>query len=161
MIFRLADPKPDKNQKKLQKVNAQNVNSMEYELNREKSLLGTEEFSTKMDRPVTASEITPRETSEYENIKIISPAYYDDSARGSFSKQKKKKKFSLPWWTVFVAYFLCLVSVGIAFWLCVEVAGGFGKEKAAEWLCSFAMSFVESVFLSQPIKVCNSTTFTI
>lgn len=35
----------------------------------------------------------------------------------------------------------------------VEVAGVFGKEKAGRWMTSFAISIIESIFLSQPIKV--------
>ena len=35
----------------------------------------------------------------------------------------------------------------------VEVAGQFGAEKSKEWLVSFCISVVESVFISQPLKV--------
>ena len=53
----------------------------------------------------------------------------------------------------FVGYFLSAAVVGVAFWATVEIAGGFGPEKSAEWMASFCVSIVESIFMSQPIKV--------
>ncbi len=60
----------------------------------------------------------------------------------------------LPWWCVYVGYALALCVVGVAFFITVEVAGVFGAEKSARWLTSFCISIIESIFLSQPIKVC-------
>ena len=67
--------------------------------------------------------------------------------------EKKKKKFMLPHWCIYIAYVLCLLSVGAAFYLTVEVAGQFGLEKSKEWLIAFTMSILESIFLMQPFKV--------
>ena len=53
----------------------------------------------------------------------------------------------------FVGYFLSAAVVIVAFWATVEIAGGFGPEKSAEWMASFCVSIVESIFMSQPIKV--------
>ena len=64
-----------------------------------------------------------------------------------------QKKFMLPWWFVIIAYLMCFGSVGWCFYAVVSVAFGFGPTKAAEWLGSFTMSFVESVCFTQPIKV--------
>jgi len=46
--------------------------------------------------------------------------------------------------------------VGVAFWLTVEIAGVFGREKSLEWLISFFISAFESIFFSQPLKVINA-----
>ena len=59
----------------------------------------------------------------------------------------------LPWWSVVVGYILSFCIVAVAFWMTVEVAGVFGKEKSEKWLISFCVSILESIFLSQPIKV--------
>ena len=67
--------------------------------------------------------------------------------------KKEKKKFQLPWWFIYVGYGLALCTCGIAFWMTVEVAGQFEAEKSKEWLVSFCISVVESVFISQPLKV--------
>ena len=48
---------------------------------------------------------------------------------------------------------MCLGSIGWCFYAVVSVAFGFGPKKAGEWLASFCMSFFESVFCTQPIKV--------
>ena len=59
----------------------------------------------------------------------------------------------LPWWFIYVGYGISLVVVGISFWMTVEIAGQFGPEKSKEWLFSFCVSVVESIFFSQPLKV--------
>ena len=38
----------------------------------------------------------------------------------------------------------------------MEQAGAFGVEKSERWMAAFATSIVESIFMSQPIKVCNT-----
>ncbi|KAL5017875.1 hypothetical protein ScPMuIL_003597 [Solemya velum] len=68
-------------------------------------------------------------------------------------KVSKKKNFSLPHCFVHVGYFLCLVILGVSFWATVEFGGVFGKKKSQKWLLSFAFSCVESIFISQPLKV--------
>ena len=67
--------------------------------------------------------------------------------------KKTKKKFQLPWWFVYVGYGLALCTCGIAFWMTVEVAGQFGAKKSKEWLVSFCISVVQSIFLAEPLKV--------
>lgn len=52
-----------------------------------------------------------------------------------------------------MGYLLCFGSVGLSFFLTVNIAGAFGAKKAGEWMVSFVMSFFESVFFTQPIKV--------
>lgn len=69
------------------------------------------------------------------------------------SKAKEKKKCRLPSWFVYVGHVLAFCSVAVAFWATVEFGGSFGKAKSEEWLLSFFVSFFESVFLSQPLKV--------
>ena len=70
--------------------------------------------------------------------------------------KKKKSSFALPWWSIYFAYFLSFCCCGTAFYMTVEVAGVFGPQKSREWLFSFCVSIVESVFFSQPLKVSTS-----
>ena len=65
----------------------------------------------------------------------------------------EEKKCQLPWWFIYIGYSLALCVVGISFYMTVGVAGQFGPEKSKEWLFSFCVSVVESIFISQPIKV--------
>lgn len=62
-------------------------------------------------------------------------------------------RFLFPWWFQFIAYFLCLATCGVSFWVCVQMGGVFGSEKSNKWMISFVTSFFESLLLSQPIKV--------
>ena len=71
------------------------------------------------------------------------------------NRKKKKKKCRLPWWFIYPGYVLAFCTVSVTFWASVEFAGPFGKTKALEWLMSFFVSFFESIFFSQPIKVGN------
>ena len=52
-----------------------------------------------------------------------------------------------------MGYGLALCTCGIAFWMTVEVAGQFGAKKSKEWLVSFCISVVQSIFLAEPLKV--------
>lgn len=91
------------------------------------------------------------------NKSLTNLAANDVANKGSKGKPEKAKKnkgkLKFPWWTIFIAYFLALVTCGVSFWAIVEFAGVFGPEKAQQWLCSFMFSVVESIFVSQPIKV--------
>lgn len=69
-------------------------------------------------------------------------------------KAKEKKPFRLPFWSIYVAYVLSFCSVAVSFWATIEFGGVFGLEKSIEWLISFFVSCIESIFFSQPIKVC-------
>ena len=89
-------------------------------------------------------------------MEIMSRNSYWPGARISQAPEKKaKKKFQLPWWFIYVGYGLALCTCGISFWMTVEVAGQFGAKKSKEWLFSFCISVVESIFISQPLKVCS------
>ncbi|XP_072035417.1 polycystin-2-like protein 2 [Amphiura filiformis] len=74
-------------------------------------------------------------------------------------KKKKKKKFMLPWGFVFVGWGAGFITIGYAFYLTIQVAGGFGKEKATEWLQTMGCSLIQDILFSQPIKVLCLATF--
>ena len=67
--------------------------------------------------------------------------------------KKRKKGIELPWGCCVFAWLLVVASVGVAFWLTIEVAGQFGKDKSIEWLMSMCFSLAQDIFLNQPIKV--------
>ncbi|XP_071814843.1 polycystin family receptor for egg jelly-like isoform X3 [Apostichopus japonicus] len=69
------------------------------------------------------------------------------------AKRKKKKRFLLPWYFVYLGWVLVVLSVAVSFWLTIEVAGQFGREKSMEWLLSIGISLAQDIFLAQPIKV--------
>ena len=67
--------------------------------------------------------------------------------------KKKKKKFELPWGFLIFGWILAVVSILVAAWMVIEVAGTFGKQKATEWLTSMMISLVQDIFFTQPLKV--------
>jgi hypothetical protein len=75
------------------------------------------------------------------------------------AKEKKKpakrscKIFPFPWWVIFPAYGLAFGSVAAAFYVIVETGGTLGFYGAGQWLSAMIFGVVESIFLSQPIKV--------
>lgn len=115
---------------------------------REKSSLNSNNSNNVEDDDVTKARSFESYTSGLQPAVMITTPQENEN-----NGKKKKKPFMIPWWTTIIAYFLSLVAVAVAFWVTVEVAGVFGPVKAANWLKSFVVSFVESVFLSQPIKV--------
>ena len=68
-------------------------------------------------------------------------------------EKKKKKPFQLPFWCIYIAYFLALCIVAVALWVTVEIAGVFGPDKARQWLASFFLSLAQSIFVVEPFKV--------
>ncbi len=68
-------------------------------------------------------------------------------------KKKKKKKFMLPWQFLFVGWTTGFITIGYAFYLTIQVAGSFGREKATEWLQTMCCSLIQDILFSQPIKV--------
>ena len=66
---------------------------------------------------------------------------------------KKSKKITLPWWCAYIAWALCLISIGLSIFLVFSYSLQFGKEKSIAWLGSILMSITQSVIIIQPFKV--------
>ncbi|XP_063604126.1 uncharacterized protein LOC134779789 [Penaeus indicus] len=75
--------------------------------------------------------------------------------KGSRPKPKitKKKRKELPWWMLYVAWLVAILSIGAGGFFTFAYGVTFGEEKTAKWLSSLFVSFFTSVLLTQPIKV--------
>ena len=72
---------------------------------------------------------------------------------GSADEEDGKKKKPLPHWLIYVAYLLCfLTSVASAFFV-ILYGFQFGKMKSDQWVVSMLVSFGQSIFILQPLKV--------
>nr|XP_046201047.1 polycystic kidney disease protein 1-like 2 [Oncorhynchus gorbuscha] len=75
---------------------------------------------------------------------------------------KEKRKSSscwLPWWFVFVGWFL-LVSISVVSTYFTLMYGfAYGREKSIQWVISLAMSLFQSIFILQPLKVIGMAIF--
>ena len=71
----------------------------------------------------------------------------------SDTSNTRKSPFTLPWWFVFVGYFLVLACVFVSGVFIVFYSLQWGTEKSTAWLLSIVLSFTETLFIVQPIKV--------
>lgn len=71
----------------------------------------------------------------------------------AYSRNIPKKKFLLPWWCVYVGWFLVIVSVGSSIFFLWAYGLQFGNVRTGKWLTSLTISFFSSVLLTEPLKV--------
>ncbi len=72
---------------------------------------------------------------------------------------KIKRKFKFPWWFKIIIYLICLIiSVASIFFIIVQGIS-FGDEKVEKWISSLLISFLSSIFLTQPVKMILFTFF--
>ncbi|XP_071344802.1 polycystin-1-like protein 2 isoform X2 [Trachinotus anak] len=76
---------------------------------------------------------------------------------------KKKKERSggcwLPWWCVFVGWFLLLSISGVSTYFTLLYGFQYGKEKSTKWVMSLGLSLFQSIFILQPLKVIGVAVF--
>lgn len=77
----------------------------------------------------------------------------------SFLTQKKEMKFRMPPKCLYVAYVLIVLSILLSGFFVVLYSMEWGNAKSEEWLKTFFMSFLESLFIVDPIKVCFDDPF--
>ena len=68
-------------------------------------------------------------------------------------KKAKKCKRRLPYWMKYFAWILLVLTSFTAAFFVVLYGFQFGKDKSAQWISSMMISFVQDVFVSQPIKI--------
>ena len=68
-------------------------------------------------------------------------------------KKFKAKKFTLPWWCVIIGWVLLWLTVVASVTVITFYGIMFQDEKCRKWITSMLISFVTSIFLTQPIKV--------
>uniref|UniRef100_A0AAR2JZ86 Polycystic kidney disease 1 like 2a n=1 Tax=Pygocentrus nattereri TaxID=42514 RepID=A0AAR2JZ86_PYGNA len=78
---------------------------------------------------------------------------------GSSGGSKKCCQKGLPWWFVFVAWFLVAATSGVSAYFTMMYGLTYGKERSISWLISMVVSFFESLFITQPVKVLGFAVF--
>ena len=121
-------------------------------------------FSKPKAKPVTPAvqySDTPHEWKEFDELlngagtptpRSPTPAVRRDPALLS-QPVRRKKKFLLPYWCVYIAWFLSFVVVALSGFFTLLYSFEWGKKKSSQWLTAFILSFIESVILIQPVKV--------
>ncbi|NXX88600.1 PK1L2 protein, partial [Centropus bengalensis] len=78
----------------------------------------------------------------------------------SFSGDSKRSSSKgLPWWFVFIAWFLVVATSAVSGFFTMLYGLHYGKENSIKWLISMAISFLESLFITQPLKVLGFAAF--
>ncbi|XP_037372114.1 polycystic kidney disease protein 1-like 2 [Talpa occidentalis] len=65
----------------------------------------------------------------------------------------------LPWWCVLVGWLLVAATSGVAAFFTMLYGLHYGRARSLRWLISMAVSFMESVFVTQPLKVLGFAAF--
>ena len=60
---------------------------------------------------------------------------------------------SLPWWCAIVGWILCFLAISCSVVVSTFYGMQFGNNKSLQWLASFFVSLLESIFISQPLIV--------
>lgn len=72
---------------------------------------------------------------------------------GNSGDNKKCCQKGLPCWFVFVGWFLVVATSGVSAYFTMIYGLTYGKERSISWLISMVVSFFESLFITQPVKV--------
>lgn len=86
-------------------------------------------------------------------------ASFFPSPRASPPLVKKKKSAAgcwLPWWCVFLGWFLLLSISGVSTFFTLLYGFEYGREKSIKWVMSLGLSLFQSIFILQPLKVCEN-----
>ncbi|KAL8195183.1 UNVERIFIED_CONTAM: Polycystic kidney disease protein 1-like 2 [Gekko kuhli] len=73
--------------------------------------------------------------------------------------KKEPAPKGLPWWCVFIGWFLVAATSGVSGFFTMLYGLHYGKENSIKWLISMAISFFESLFITQPLKVLGFAAF--
>ncbi|XP_016052978.1 PREDICTED: polycystic kidney disease protein 1-like 2 [Miniopterus natalensis] len=75
------------------------------------------------------------------------------------SQRVSKPPRGLPWWCVLVGWLLVAATSSVAAFFSMLYGLHYGRTSSLKWLISMAISFVESVFVTQPLKVLGFAAF--
>ncbi|XP_040889158.1 polycystic kidney disease protein 1-like 2 [Toxotes jaculatrix] len=74
-------------------------------------------------------------------------------------KKKQSGGCWLPWWCVFLGWFLLLSISGVSTFFTLLYGFQYGKEKSIKWVMSLGLSLFQSIFILQPLKVIGVAVF--
>uniref|UniRef100_A0A3B5LUV7 Polycystic kidney disease 1 like 2a n=1 Tax=Xiphophorus couchianus TaxID=32473 RepID=A0A3B5LUV7_9TELE len=77
----------------------------------------------------------------------------------SSSAEKKRSQGGLPWWFVFVGWILVIATSAVSGYFTMMYGLTYGKDQSINWLISMVVSFFESLFITQPLKVLGFAAF--
>lgn len=79
----------------------------------------------------------------------------DESINGDSTK--KCSQGGLPWWFVFIGWKLVVATSCVSGYFTMMYGLTYGRDRSINWLISMLVSFFESLFITQPLKVRDIT----
>ncbi|XP_077057704.1 polycystin-1-like protein 2 [Siphateles boraxobius] len=67
--------------------------------------------------------------------------------------EKKKQGWWLPWWFLFIGWFLLFTISGLSTFFTLLYGFQYGRESSIQWVITLTLSLVQSIFILQPLKV--------
>ncbi|XP_058485671.1 polycystin-1-like protein 2 [Solea solea] len=86
-----------------------------------------------------------------------SPSPEEGSTGGDSSKRCCPA--GLPWWFVFIGWILVIATSGVSGYFTMMYGLTYGRDRSISWLISMLVSFFESLFITQPLKVLGFAAF--
>ncbi|XP_034143251.1 polycystic kidney disease protein 1-like 2 [Esox lucius] len=83
----------------------------------------------------------------------------DPETSNGDSGRKKCCQGGLPWWFVIIGWILVLATSGVSGYFTMIYGLTYGKDRSISWLISMVVSFFQSLFLTQPLKVLGFAAF--
>ncbi|KFQ29483.1 Polycystic kidney disease protein 1-like 2, partial [Merops nubicus] len=118
-------------------------------------LLGPDKFQ--MPQSYTQAVRQVRHMKNLLENQICSSASISESFSGDGKKSSSPR--GLPCWFVFIGWFLVAATSGVSGFFTMLYGLHYGKENSIKWLISMAISFLESLFITQPLKVLGFAAF--
>ncbi|XP_003938130.2 polycystin-1-like protein 2 [Saimiri boliviensis] len=87
----------------------------------------------------------------------IQPGTWAPAHASAFRVSKPPR--GLPWWCILVGWLLVAATSGVAAFFTMLYGLQYGRASSIRWLISMAVSFMESVFVTQPLKVLGFAAF--
>ena len=120
------------------------------------TLFFTKSFPTRNNKKIdTEKQILEAYNSYYSKKKMsIAPPEMRQVTNASAKLYElERKKYPLPWWCVYLGWFLVFLSVAASAFFTILYSFQWGGVKSRAWLIAFFLSFFESVLIIQPFKV--------
>ncbi|XP_066504124.1 polycystin-1-like protein 2 [Hoplias malabaricus] len=126
-------------------------------LEKELKLLGPSQFSDPQSYTQAGLQLQKMKGLLEPHLSVMSDVNSGSSptagSKEASKKTVKSKKKGLPWWFVFVGWFLVAATSGVSAFFTMLYGLTYGKERSISWLISMSVSFFESLLLTQPVKV--------
>ncbi|KAL4613560.1 hypothetical protein GN956_G22471 [Arapaima gigas] len=90
---------------------------------------------------------------------MVATRYMETGPIVSAPESEKKKGCWLPWWFVFIGWFLLLSISGVSTFFTLLYGFNYGKESSIKWVISLGLSLFQSIFILQPLKVVGVAIF--